>query len=165
MAGPAGSPWTAEGILPSGATETGTWSVGRSTAAGEMYVPISFAVRLAAPLAFTGDSSTNHVHLVFMNEGHWVEVIEEGGTPIEFGTPAHCHGTAEEPKADSGHLCVYVGQASANVSEPSVITGQTIFKPFGDALTNKGAGTTGARIVTEFTGANGFRTGTFAVTG
>ncbi len=54
-AGPQGSPWTAGGVLPVGATETGTFAT-TTTASGAAQASISFPVRLEAAL---GSGSVN----------------------------------------------------------------------------------------------------------
>jgi len=77
-----GSPWTAGGTLPPGATETGIWSL-TGGAAEEVYVPMSFTIPLAQPLG------SSRVHYV----------PENGG--------GVCKGTAEEPTAPAETLCVY----------------------------------------------------------
>lgn len=85
--GEEGSPWTAGGTLPSGATETGSWFT------PEAEGPISFPIPLAAAIP-----------------GGNVEKIAEGATP-----PANCddgEGTAPSaahPEADKGYLCIFVG--------------------------------------------------------
>lgn len=86
-----GSPWTAGGTLPSGKTETGTWSMAMSsTKFITVYASISFPIRLAAggenAFAFT-QAQTEHK---------------------EFGTSG-CTGSADEPTAPVGTLCVYTG--------------------------------------------------------
>lgn len=81
--GAEGSPWTAGGALPPGATETGTWSMN-----GEGYpihAPISFSVPLAEKL------EPSQVHLV---------------GEADFGT--FCSGNgATHPAPAPGELCVY----------------------------------------------------------
>ena len=77
-----GSPWTAGGTLPPGATETGVWSL-TGGGNGETYVPLSFTIPLAQPLG------SSQVHYV-----------PEKGAGV-------CKGTAEEPTAPSENLCVY----------------------------------------------------------
>jgi hypothetical protein len=89
-----GSPWTAGGTLPTGATETGGWSVGpvgylyseKSTSV-PAFAPVSFAVPLASPIASD--------HTVFVG----------GSNP----DPTHCTGSVQDPKAASGYLCIYEG--------------------------------------------------------
>ncbi|MCW2989235.1 MAG: hypothetical protein JWM24_2173 [Solirubrobacterales bacterium] len=81
--GKEGSPWTAGGTLPKGSTETGTWYFPPS-ANPEPQVPISFPIPLA--------------HEVFLTD----EFITE-----EEGPTAGCPGSAREPKAKEGFLCVY----------------------------------------------------------
>jgi hypothetical protein len=84
--GKAGSPWII-GALPTGASETGTWTISEYHKEGEfILVPISFSVPLASALDAT------HVHY-----------IESGITTL----PTGCAGNAEKPEAESGNLCVF----------------------------------------------------------
>lgn len=87
--GPTGDPWTAGGVLPPGATETGAWAFSGTTGE-EIYTPISFPIRLESAL----------------NEGRVHVVPQFGG-----GTPP-CQGNAQLPEADPGELCVYTGSLS-----------------------------------------------------
>jgi hypothetical protein len=82
--GKEGSPWTAGGTLPSGKTETGSWAAHPAAEGEEVYTPISFNIPLAAPIAAA--------NVLF------VEATGNGST---------CPGTAEDPKAEAGHLCIY----------------------------------------------------------
>jgi hypothetical protein len=90
--GKEGSPWTAGGTLPKGATETGTWAVsanpGLADSEGNVYVPISFPIPLENVIEF----GTGKVHIVG----------ESGG--------GECQGTVYEPKAHEGELCIYVAE-------------------------------------------------------
>jgi hypothetical protein len=133
--GPAGSPWTAGGTLPVGSTETGAWAISaRSTAIGPVYTPISFNV----PLATRMDNA--HAHFVTTPEGP-------------------CTGSAAEPTAASGNLCVYLGLD--NSLPPK--TGEIISTP---DLEHLGSGTTGAVLTFDTPeGAVGFAVGSWAVTG
>jgi hypothetical protein len=81
--GPEGSPWTDGGVLPSGETETGTWALGSETDETGRFLAISFNIPLA--------EEPEAVH--FLKPG-------EGETP-------DCPGTAEDPEAAPGHLCIY----------------------------------------------------------
>jgi hypothetical protein len=98
--GKEGSPWTANGTLPVGSTETGTWSMGempRGAAKGtlglsKLKASISFTIPLAKPIE---DEAKVHVF--------------EGTT-----VPSGCSGTVvggfvTELTAESGNLCVWVG--------------------------------------------------------
>jgi Collagen triple helix repeat (20 copies) len=91
--GEEGSPWTAGGTLPQGATETGAWTFTGSEAqagsVGGVLVPISFTIPLTAPL----DSS--HVH---------------------FGSGGGCTGEVNNPTAPSGELCVYGFSTASSTS-------------------------------------------------
>jgi hypothetical protein len=84
--GKEGSPWTAGGTLPKGATETGIWSLSGNAGDTEgVYVPISFPIRLASEL------EESKVHFVG---------LFGGGT---------CNGNLSSPKAPEGELCIYQG--------------------------------------------------------
>jgi hypothetical protein len=86
--GPEGDPWTAGGTLPAGATETGRFNaVGRPDEKDGRLVAVSFPIPLAA--ALDGDHA------------HFVPLSEQGGSVTA------CPGSTENPKAASGHLCVY----------------------------------------------------------
>jgi hypothetical protein len=92
--GPEGSPWTAGGTLPSGKTETGSWTVADyniPSGASEAFVAISFPI----PLAKEGEA--------FFFNSEETEKIDEG---ITVGTSG-CKGTLEAPTAPKGTLCVY----------------------------------------------------------
>ena len=140
--GKEGSPWTAGGTLPPKATETGIWSLGPIAEesvplyGGEhiLYVPVaSFTIPLAAPL------SGSQVHYIKPNDP----------------APAGCTGgTASNPTAEPGNLCVYAGVEVETESE-------FIISP----VTGKGASTAGAIVVFKVTGSGGLGRGTWAVTG
>jgi hypothetical protein len=83
--GEEGSPWTAGGTLPKGATETGAWAFSGASTSGEVYAPISFTIPLSAPLAAAD-----------------VHYIVPGGQ-----IPNVCTGSATSPTAAEGELCVY----------------------------------------------------------
>jgi hypothetical protein len=87
-----GSPWTAGGTLPANSTEEGAWAFTVAAENNEFQkylgrAGISFGIPLAS------EPTT-----VLLKEG-------EGGT-------TECPGTAEEPKAKSGFLCVYTELAA-----------------------------------------------------
>jgi len=88
--------------LPPGETETGAWAFGK-TSADETFVPISFAIPLAAPLP------ESNVH--FIRSGQEIIISETTEEP-EGVTPANCPGTAADPQADPGHLCIYANNGS-----------------------------------------------------
>jgi hypothetical protein len=85
--GQPGSPWTASGTLPAGAMETGTWAFGFSqTAQATQVVPLSFAIPLSE-----GDATAITTH--YLGEGQ--------------GETTECPGTATNPLAAPGNLCIY----------------------------------------------------------
>lgn len=147
--GPEGSPWTAGGTLPPGATETGTWDFTASSVnAGKILSSISFPIKLAAGLAAT------HVHFQGLPTEEAFEAACPGGA---FGTGA--------PTANPGELCVY-NNLEFEADALSNATFTAISKPTG--LLSGGAGVTGAVLQFAFSGsdgepASGF--GTWAVTG
>jgi Collagen triple helix repeat (20 copies) len=93
-----GSPWTAGGTLPSGATETGAFAAnvnsGSEEAIEEVWVPLTFPIPLAA--------SVHKANVLKLPAGYNGE--DGVGTEHE-----ECPGTAINPKAKKGFLCVYVG--------------------------------------------------------
>ncbi len=99
-----GSPWTAGGTLPKEATETGTWSmtIPKKAAAYTEAVglaPISFTIPLAGAL-----------------EEEKIEI-----EPLGYaGSQAECPGTAADPKAEAGFLCVYIAYDPGSQVTPTL---------------------------------------------
>lgn len=147
--GAEGEPWTAGGTLPSNATETGAWS-------NAAYIPpesqlplptaISFPIPLAAPLAYSENSSASKVHLINANGQ---EVEETGGVPTGFGSSPFCHGSVASPQADPGQMCVYVGFVSIGALPSGVLFNSVIHKPGSGGAGSEiaGTGTVGALVV------------------
>ena len=130
--------------LQKGAKETGAWGAASGSAAGVVVTAVSFPTPLAAPLADT------QVHYVTYAEWH-------GGT-----APLECPGSAENPEALEGNLCVYTSQ----FGELNVTGSPEVFVPGeGSAQLGgkKGAGTQGFAVLALTSGA-GFASGTWAVT-
>jgi hypothetical protein len=176
-----GSPWTAAGTLPPGATETGYWSFsappekikvdveGTTTEikiwSSGIYAPISF------PISFPFQIQEAHAHFLSaeqafnLNEGliHGNPgELCEGKTGTELteceaeqeALHANCPGTFLAPAAASGELCVFANQYSV----PFVGIKRT---PFGSG----GARKFGAIIQFEPGTESGEGWGSFAVTG
>jgi hypothetical protein len=93
LTGTTGSPWTAGGTLPKGATETGAWSTAGGIVGAPPFAAIS--ISFAIPL----------VEALEIEEVHLMKVGQAGGTGCTGGTAA-------QPKADSGNLCVYTTNGS-----------------------------------------------------
>jgi hypothetical protein len=106
-----------EGTLPSGVTEKGVWSLtayqGEEAASngeeieteGQWNVPVTFPTSLAAGL------DANHVRYVPI----------PNGPPVENNPdPIHCSGSAENPTAASGYLCVYEAEISEIIAPQAV---------------------------------------------
>jgi hypothetical protein len=120
--------------LPKGETETGSWAVSIHAENQGGIVPISFAIPLAAPIESA--------------KVQFVGAAGNGGT---------CPGTAVEPKAEKGNLCVY-GAVLASVKFVSMISSSAF---------EGGAGRAGAVAEFESEGAGGgggAGFGTWAVT-
>jgi len=94
--GEEGSPWTAGGTLPPNETETGTWSM---LEGGSTSYPLSFPIPLADPIL------EGHTHYILKNGKELVgsEEVE----PTECGSVLNPVGTAANPRAAAGELCVY----------------------------------------------------------
>ena len=140
--------------LTSNKTETGTWSLGFVSAGTinatpfiePIYLPISFPIPLAAELA-----STN-VH--YLNKAG-KEVL--GSIGSEEKTSTSCTGTAANPTAAAGHLCVYtqnettaatffegwpaVGKPSSNVTGEGAAKNGALLKTFPKAAGARAFGT------------------------
>lgn len=116
--------------LPSGETETGTWTL-NAPAAGFQNEPISFSIPLGAGLG------EDNVHY------------------REFGAPAtaECPGGAGNPVAEAGHLCVYA-RIAASVSSVEIRTPDSPPGGIGPPAT-LGAGTAGAILRIQTSSASG----------
>ncbi len=100
--GKQGSPWTANGTLPVGSSETGQWSFAQyqPTSVNPLVTAsISFPIQLAKAL---GEAGT-----------HFIGPEEGEGEPKE-NMPAGCSGNFAAPKAASGNLCVFTKVMDAN---------------------------------------------------
>lgn len=95
--GEEGSPWTAGGVLPPDATETGTYNLRSSGIGSEAFAPISFTLPLAAIPSAT--------------------YVEGASAP---GCPGIVGGV---PTAESGNLCLYKGLQAGAVAEEEVEPG------------------------------------------
>jgi hypothetical protein len=135
LKGPQGDPWTPDNTLPENATLTGAWTV-TLDAGGNSLSAISFEIPLADDLA-----------------GSNVHVFGEAG----FATS--CSGSAAEPDAVSGHLCIYGADPfGAGALAPKKVLKVTEFVD--------GANKSGALLLFEDAAKAGFPgTGAWAVTG
>lgn len=133
--GKQGSPWTAGGTLPSGSTETGAWG---------SYLPSGEETHALSAISFS-------IALAVASKG--MEYVEEGTT-----VAGKCEGTAAEPTAAKGYLCVYEGAANE----------ATEVVPFIHSATNSAIpGKTGALVLLVNEGTVGSETfigGSWAVT-
>lgn len=140
--GKEGSPWTAGGTLPTGASEHGTWTLtGRYKRLDYVNVPISFPIPLAAAL------EENQVHVV---PGQTKAEFEAGQFPTP---PTGCKGTYEKPEAESGNLCLFVTEEGKLLEELGVPVNNPPFGTLGseqvlngEKLIGGGAGVSGAVI-------------------
>lgn len=152
------------------ASETGSWSVGP---VNDESVPIlveghtllvtvaSFPIPLKTPLGATA------VHYIKAN-GNEVKV---NAGKIEEVPSATCKGTAEEPTAPAGNLCVYVSTESEIAPEHLLVESyeSTMFQPGGPNIAEggtptAGAGATGAWMPMAAEGERAYAIGTWAVT-
>ncbi len=130
--------------LPSGQTETGAWEA-TSVGFGSVNIAtlmISFPIPLAQSIPFAA------VHVV---------TVKEVG---ESTIPTGCSGSAAEPKAAAGNLCVFEGSFSEGGEH---LTGTTlpVESPAG---TDNETGTTGARLRMGVEAEKASNYGTWAVT-
>jgi len=125
-------------VLPSGKTEAGSWS---ALTGEEAFIPLTWSIRLADGL-----------------DGANVHVVN--GAPT-----TECPGSAAEPEAAAGHLCVYVGTIAFGATPeltgpyPADATEAEVFEN-----EEEGAATSGAFLYMRGGGAATALWGTFAVT-
>jgi hypothetical protein len=136
--GKEGEPWTAGGTLPEGSTETGVYAAGIGQTVlhfGYSYfAPISFTIPLEEPL-----------------DGSHTEIVAVGGSPT-----ANCPGSATDPEAEPGFLCVYEGEFLGKVGGfTAIVKG---------SHEEAGADTSGAIFYAAAEEENSYIRGTWAVT-
>jgi hypothetical protein len=168
--GAEGSPWTAGGTLPSGSTETGAWGVqfagfeqegepGQIQSEKKL-VLISFPIRLSSPIPLTDIKYVSNCE--GFNPAERLEACERNQAAAE----AICTGTAAEPTAPKGHLCVYQGIGTVRSTENSLSAGITNF--YNPTTVHENAtSTSGSIAVAEYEGPHErspFMLGTWAVT-
>jgi hypothetical protein len=135
--GDKGEPWTPNGTLPPGATETGSWAFNGTASDTEgILAAISFPIPYEFPL------KAAHVH-----------IGEEG----EAGFVDSCPGTAAKPTAPPGELCVYFSESEGlvNASVEGIFRYNSL---------SKGATRTGGMLKFIPSGV-AYGAGSFAVTG
>jgi hypothetical protein len=131
--------------LPAKATETGaiTGPEPQASTAGAVWVAISFPVHLEHEL----------------DEEHYEVVTVAGVHEHKGGTGTECAGTAAEPTAPEGFLCVYL----AKEPEEADLIGRGVLNP---AKGGQGAATSGAIVSLDVIGVAPAKFyGTWAVTG
>ena len=150
-----GEPWTAGGTLPVGSTETGVWAFGPVMGVGPTegqppVVPIaSFPIPLKEAL------NSEHVH--FVTQAKMELTLSELYEPTE-NTPTRCLGSAENPTATSGNLCIYV-EGLSGIEEKLLYPASPFSAPPGAAKT----GAIERQLIV--TGKEPSGNGTWAVTG
>jgi Collagen triple helix repeat (20 copies) len=122
--------------LPSGKTETGAWAV-ISNEQKRSFFSISFPIPLASAIPFENGHFVTHAD------------VEENKLPTG------CSGTAAEPGAAPGNLCIFEN------GEGEAFQSSAIANP---GTTNEGIGATGAAIAIQSNEANENYRGTWAVT-
>jgi len=163
--GQEGSPWTAGGTLPPGATETGAWSIRGPV--GNAFTSISFPI----PMAVNGQKAKA---LVYFGNGEEAEIEEEPepGKIVTHPTKfrERCPGSVLNPTvANAGNLCIYYSQISnGQGQEPGF--GEAEFASFFTAsfqvtTGNQGYSTTGAILKFALPAAGGFGSGSYAIKG
>jgi hypothetical protein len=145
-AGANGNPWTPNNTLPSGATETGAWTI-PSGFEGSVQTAISFPVKLPAEL--------DEAHVGVVIPGGAAELTEQHVGTVN-APPVNCLGSPAAPSAPAGFLCVYMSSSTGAIGIPTVFN---LESPLGN-----GASTAGA-IVTDVTNSTTVAVyGTWAVT-
>jgi len=166
--GPEGSPWTAGGVLPEGATETGTVDISQSsTSAITAQAAISFPIPLEeegkSPLeeggvpkagaegsAFVfspGEIIREELGKLVVTEPSGEKFVQEKGCKPGPSAPncleTGCDGSAADPTAPPGVLCVYLAR-----DEKTRVEGEPYLENLG-AEKSSAYGKTGS-ILTNF---------------
>lgn len=141
--GPEGSPWTAGGVLPSGKTLTGDWSLIASAEGSFKHVGtgVSFGISLhEAPVPH------------YIRETGLEPFYNEAASKEEERTPTGCPGSAAKPEAAPGNLCVYASHEENTATNPLthfILPKVCSYATGGDcALSSAGADQSGFGIVT-----------------
>lgn len=98
--GKEGSPWTAGGTLPSNETETGAWAVGNNDVAYMVSLSFNIPLEEAPELGFVNVAG------------------EEAAGGEAFHEVEHCTGSAEEPSAPAGYVCIYGASEELGTGPP-----------------------------------------------
>jgi hypothetical protein len=155
--------------LPKGATETGAFT-GQPSEAPESheYIPISFPIRLPAPITSTGG-----IHTLYVTAEEWEDKSGKKdpagceGEPNPVKEPGvKVPGTAEDPQAAEGFLCVYQGFTE---NHGAGTFGVHIFNPNLPITSGEASAVAGATVLVAYEGpeepVGGHRlSGTWAVT-
>jgi hypothetical protein len=144
-----GAPWTAGGTLPVGSTETGGWAIAGATYFDAVAFFSATAISLPVPLAADLPE----------------EQVEVNGIGFSGSVGENCPGSAAEPKAASGFLCVYTTKL---VNTPVPVPAVEKLSSTGIASGSKGASTAGALLVLPAADADTSKVagwGSWAVTG
>lgn len=114
--GAPGSPWTVGGVLPTGETLVGSWSAENQWATAEnnvqqfTRVPISFGI----PLTGAPNVRLFSEGIFFTVNSSGVFVLPPDTSPeAEENFEAVCPGTADDPDATAGNLCIYTDNADS----------------------------------------------------
>jgi hypothetical protein len=138
--GEEGSPWTAGGVLPIGATLKGVWAA-TGGSFEPLNAPISFDIPLSGPLAAAA------VHYVTEEEQEKEEVPSDC-------TVEGAEGSAANPLAVEGSLCIFEFSHAELLAFPPLVGG----------LAGDGADSFGAEIKSFSSGSGAFMHGSWAVT-
>jgi hypothetical protein len=155
-----GSPWTAGGTLPPGATETGVWSF-KSLERGTEPEPKNELEKVEVPISFPIPLAKELLDSKACEEGTGpcrVHAVKKGEENV-----AGCgKGTVEHPEAEPGNLCIYEQtMGNAEFEEPRFLFKNVEVEDF------FAIGTTGGLLqikVTESEGERGHGRGTWAMT-
>jgi hypothetical protein len=143
--GEKGDPWTADGTLPPGATETGTWGFNGTTGDNPgVYAAISFPIKLAEGL------EREHIHI--QTDPDFSPFCGEAINGVYFS-----------PTSLPGELCVYVNEAITE-SVPFVNATFDSITPISLSGEVEEVSVVGGLLHFTMTGV-GYGFGSFAVTG
>ena len=177
--GPEGVCSTANCVLPAETTEKGAWSVVGNKEDERYFTAISFAIPIAekdkqctSPLAAFGTYEAAfcgpEVHYV-NGTGSEESVFNTSTFTYEAKATSACPGTAAEPAAEPGNLCIFQGAGIQNAEQISAGLAEAVIAPANLGITDvaftPGASLSGATVELQSHEEHPVQaTGTWAVT-
>lgn len=154
VTGPTGVCGAPPCTLPSGVTETGAWSYGK-TSTGPIEVTASFALPLGTAIAH------GKAHFIYITGK---ELVENSSFELEEVTKSpDCPGTAAAPSALGGSFCMYAAGMTGALTTGIFLESGSLSNPGLAVGSSEETGKTGARLLISLESGSSEGWGTWAV--